>query len=1101
MKTISKFAFLLLIIALLSNVSIIAQSGWSDPSGDMGQPIMEMWIYGANSVYGSLESGDQVAVFDGELLVGLLTLGVSPDVTNWNSSRLIIFSKNTSGQLLYEPGHPLLIKCWDASENAPVGEIGYAHTWGDNNHIDFHNEWYAPTSDIQATAATYGAYFPQQGGYSYCYVDLTFTDVPVNYYVSLVVTVWDDQTPGGVVTDAVVTTDGITATNNGDGTYTLQLYAGPDVTPPEDFNYTVNITSPTFESETFEYIVQGNNNGGSGYSKSVYLNCKGNISGTVKCYNLVTSQYDIFAVGAVVSTTIGSAVYSDATDIDGNYLIENIPDGEWTFNVTYAGYATVESNVTIENNITSTHNVNLDLSEGTIEGTIFSVTTLFPITDETIKISLFDNGGNEVDNTTTNANGEYTLSHYPGTYDIVVEDNNVGTSPDFQAYTLEDYILGPEVTEEIDFNLLPDPYISNYEVIDGNTNRSWTIYLEMAKFGVDFLLPYDELVIFDTGQDPIFGSGEPGKRVGVLHFSEIGSYQNCHSNVLMAYSQLSNGNCGFVTGNNMEFWAYNVSHDAIYEIPVEWWFNTGVGTYSGTTFPDSLGNHTSYLNIYWNNVDAILNGTVSKAAGAGGGALSGASVEALNIYTHEIVASTTTDSDGLYTLFLEVGAYDIQFSKEGWFPETHEDFVIAQNPPNELDMVLDIQVQETITYEFDAQGYYFIGRCLTVADNSMLTLLNNNGLSGGVSSSFESDYHNSWIENDGFVVSAPNKNKLDWNGTAWKPDTYLWEELEGYQLYIEDAYTFDMQGNVLRPENNPIVFPSAGIYYVAYYPYDVNNPDEALVAFASIFNELDWVMDSKGNRLHHDNGSWVDNIQLLTPGESFKVKMNGAATLTYPLSAKKIAGSRSIAMDPTYFVYSGGDAATWTYTIYIDTYDFDIGDEFAAFSEGVMVGSMVIDSEDPWENDLNTFYEAVNGGYGINTPIELIAYDVSENIDYNVDFEVIDINNACYPGNTFPAGLDQFSYVQVSRGTVRVDENQINNFIKLYPNPTSGIFNIESASKIDELNIFNIHGVRVVTKIINSRKYKVEVGHLVPGSYIIQMKTDTGITTKRVIVK
>ncbi len=1089
-KTIYKFVSLLIVIVTASTMNIFAQSNWTNPNGDAGQPLMEIWIYGATGPHGSLVAGDQIAAFDGETLVGLLTLTGTPSSTNWGSFRLLAYSKNTDGDQLFTPGHSLTIKCFDSDQNIPFGEKYDAYTWGDGEHIDFHNEWYAPTSDIESTATTYGAFFPTEGASSYCYVDLTFSSVPISYNAYLEVSVFDDQTPAIGITNADVSSGAYIATNNNDGTYTLNLFAGEDITPPVDFNYVINIDAPTFNSETFNYTVQGNNNNGNGYNQEVYLNTTGELSGVIYCYNILSGLYDSLAEGAMVSTEIDGITYSSLTNNIGEYLIENIPDGLWEFTVAFPGYFTDNESVIIAKDLVTTYDANLNLEEGTIVGEVFKATSLMPITDETIKISLLDSLGNELASTTTN-NGEYSISYYAGTYDIVVEDNNIGTDPEYTIYTKEDYILYPDVTVEMNFTLMPDPFVPNYDPITGDTNKMWTIKIELAKFGANFLLPYDEIVLFDIDQDPDPNyPDEPGKRVGVLHFVEQGVYINQNVNVLEAYAEFTNGDLGFVEGNNMEFWGYDVSHDAVYYEPIDWWFNTAVGTYAGTTFPNPTEDHISLLNIYWGTVPGILSGEVTEKADPNI-AISGVTVEALNVYTQEVVETELTDVDGAYSVLLDNGTYDIRFTKDGFYSETVEDITIEENVVSNLDVELDEQTPITVNYSFTEHGFYFVGRSIEQASNDMLTLVDNVSAGDPI---FSANRQNSWIENDNSIKLSYTTNSI------WEPQPYNWDLLEGYQIYLESPYDFSMYGFGAIPELNSIEFTSPGIYYVPYFPYDNSNPDDALTAFASIFNELDWVMDSEGNRLHNDNGPWIDNIGLLSSTEGYKVKMNTPATLTYPTSAGKSYNNR-VLLDPVHYIYSGGNAGAWTYTIYIETEDFDIGDEIAAYSGDIMVGSMVIDSDDPWENDLNTFNIAISGGYEVNSDIRFMAWDASENIDYYVGFEIINVNSSCYAGDKFPAGLDHFSYAKLYRGTVAVDENQIDNNVKVYPNPTNGVLNIESVSKIKELQVYNIYGSLVNVVNVNGNQQLLDMSNYVSGTYIVQLYTDTGVITKRIIVK
>ena len=658
MRYLSQKFVLLLLITFWSYTSF-SQSGWTDPSGDAGYPFLEIWIYGASTPEGTLEPGDQIAAFDGTKLVGLLTLSVTPDIMNWNSSHLLAYSKSTDGTNLFQPEKPLIIKCWDASEN----KITDAFTWGDGKQIDFHNRWYAPTSDNEQTAVTYGAFFPAQSN-SYCYVNVNSTEDAAEY-ATLTISLFDNNEIPQPVTGASITAGEFIAieADPPDGTYTLELYAGYNITPYVDYNYIVDIDIDGFNSESFNTIVHADNNAGVGYQETVYLNTFGVVEGYITCYNINTGLYDSVPEQAEVNVNVFGTMYSGITDANGYYIIDSIPDGSWPLSISFTGYNDDESTAIIPVFDTLTYNVNLDPLEGGFFGRIYDITTMMAIEDEIIRISLQDTLGNEVDFSLTNENGEYELSYYPGTYNIIVLDNNPGATPNYQMFVIENYLLYPESNSTIDFDLAPDPYVPHFDTIFGNEDYVWNIKIEYAKFGLNFTVPFDELVIFDTDQnpDPAFPD-EPGKRVGVAHFTQIGHYLYASENVLKAYGQFEDGSQGFIEGNNIAIWGYDVSHDAVYENPVQWWFNQGTSTYFGNTFPNSQDGHESFLNIYWDSVSGILTGLVTELTSPGS-AVEDACIEVLDYYTNELLYTDTTNSEGNYKIFIEQGQYNIRFSK------------------------------------------------------------------------------------------------------------------------------------------------------------------------------------------------------------------------------------------------------------------------------------------------------------------------------------------------------------------------------------------------------------------------------------------------------
>jgi len=700
----------------------------------------------------------------------------------------------------------------------------------------------------------------------------------------------------------------------------------------------------------------------------------------------------------------------------------------------------------------------------------------------------------ELDGTTAYENdaadGVYIISHYGGTYNLVF---SLGT---YETLTINNIVISPDNIIEKNYTLLPTANTTpEFAAITGNPNKMWTIQIEMAKFGANYCLPWDELVIFDKGQAG--NVDEPGLRVGTIRLPDVADWQNSGTNVMKVFAEFSNGNAGYGWGNEMEIWAYDISSGEVYETPIDWWFNPNAGTYSGTTFPDPELNEVSYLNIYWGTVPGELEGTVYETAANGGGTINGVKVEVLNIFTQDVVKTETTVGGGLYTFSLDEGIYDIRFSKIGYSTVLNENIEIFQDQTTEHDTILTKLISANIEYNLPSPGFYFIGRSVVKAsdETDMLILLDNaaNGYA-----KFSEKYFDSWVLNDdGSKLENTNSNPTS---LTWLPAGYHWELLEGYQVYRTIHYKFFVEGYLVQPENNPITFASDGIYYVPYFPYDNNNQDDALTAFASILDNLDWVMDSEGNKLHKNTGSWVDNIGELSLKEGYKVKMNGADILTYPSTSSKSITHKTT-LDPVHFVYNSGNAGNWTYTIFVNTAEFDIGDEIAALSNGNIVGSMVINSYNPWENDLNTFRIAVNGGYDINSAIELIAWDQSENKEYNTNFSMVNVNNQCYFGVNYPAGLDHFSFANVFRGTVTIEENQIDNTVSIYPNPASNLVNIHSRNNIKEIAIYNLLGNRIYSSDVDNDFITINTSNFSPGVYIIQLNYGNGIINKKLSIQ
>lgn len=93
-----------------------------------------------------------------------------------------------------------------------------------------------------------------------------------------------------------------------------------------------------------------------------------------------------------------------------------------------------------------------------------------------------------------------------------------------------------------------------------------------------------------------------------------------------------------------------------------------------------------------------------------------------------------------------------------------------------------------------------------------------------------------------------------------------------------------------------------------------------------------------------------------------------------------------------------------------------------------------------------------------------------------------------------------------SNCSVPVTVEEINNAItanlKVYPNPTTGIFTISADAAIDKVEIYNVVGAKVFTKKVGYTKTVVDIGNSVKGIYIYVLTLQDGSVLKgKVIVQ
>ena len=89
-------------------------------------------------------------------------------------------------------------------------------------------------------------------------------------------------------------------------------------------------------------------------------------------------------------------------------------------------------------------------------------------------------------------------------------------------------------------------------------------------------------------------------------------------------------------------------------------------------------------------------------------------------------------------------------------------------------------------------------------------------------------------------------------------------------------------------------------------------------------------------------------------------------------------------------------------------------------------------------------------------------------------------------------GIDTFSLVRPALAVSDVNKSKVS----IYPNPATEYLNINSASKISAVQIFDISGRKVNAELVDN---KVNVQNLAKGSYVIKITDASGTTSQKFI--
>jgi uncharacterized protein (TIGR02145 family) len=200
--------------------------------------------------------------------------------------------------------------------------------------------------------------------------------------------------------------------------------------------------------------------------------------------------------------------------------------------------------------------------------------------------------------------------------------------------------------------------------------------------------------------------------------------------------------------------------------------------------------------------------------------------------------------------------------------------------------------------------------------------------------------------------------------------------------------------------------------------------------------------------------------------------------------------SKNIIQKTYYYEFDGGNPADPVFTIYID--GLEIGDEVAAFDGDILIGSIKINSQNIFDNDLPVF-STINSrkGYVPGNPIILKVWNKAENKEYILkDYTFSNPYGDAWTENVFPNKDGEYSLLHFSTTGIS-DENVIND-ISIYPNPTSGIItigNLAGFQSLTGLEITDITGKIVFQLSINHQQSSIELdlSELKNGVYFINL--------------
>ncbi len=892
--------------------------------GNTSDPIWTLYIAEAKLNNIDLGAFDEIAIFDGELMVGAITLTQVCTPENQFQNALLAFNTLANGSQGYTPGNDVSFKCWDASEQLEIQDFQiifddpYGDAWTENifpegeeqysiPHIHFEGpppvlisaepgievitlSWEATPESNKTSHFNFsgcGGADPiwtiYIGGAIFNGADMEAGDeigIFDGYLLVGIINLYQVCTPDNQFENAMPAC--------------TQLTTGPGYQAGNIFTLKAWDESLQIESTSFECTLSDPY--GLAWTEPVFPPGDGQYSMAEIVFNSpISPGFNVYYEdGTLVASNLEGYSYSD-TDLIGGV--------EYCYYVTQIFESGLESS---PSNVLCAE----PLAYGSITGIVFD-TDNNPVEEVTV---IIEENGSE---TTTNESGEYyfadiltgtytlsasRFSHYPEAISNVEVVGYETTIVDFYLEAKKPTLINvsPGI-EEVSLSwqaIIEDNNYHHFEVFGCNCAYPvWTIYIGGAAFNNYDLEAGDEIGIFDGDN-----------LVGVLHLYHVCTPDNQFENSLCAHSHFCVG-IGYQAGNNCTFKAWDKSmqiesesfectfSDPYGDAWMEAVFPPGDGEYSmielsfsslnlplfnvyyedetlvaggieGSTFIDTNLNpgqeYCYYVTQIFENGEESAASNIECAIPLSPppGTISG-SVKDTDLNPIQGAVITVEGTSYSATSGAD-GAYILQDIEPGIYNVTAS----AEGYSSETKYDQIIISEQTIIVDFTLVGLqtydlvtgYQFVSSRLIPENTDMLDVLQNNLNDNLC----------FVRNSGGYTVT----KI---GPIWVNSIGDWVTTEGYlfKMYNNDQLT--ISGAPIDPQT-PINLTS-GYQMISYLPAQPNN---ALDMFEGVLENLDFVRNTGGFMIQKIGPVWVNSIGDLQPGEGYLVKMLANDILIYP---------------------------------------------------------------------------------------------------------------------------------------------------------------------------------------------------------------------------
>jgi hypothetical protein len=335
------------------------------------------------------------------------------------------------------------------------------------------------------------------------------------------------------------------------------------------------------------------------------------------------------------------------------------------------------------------------------------------------------------------------------------------------------------------------------------------------------------------------------------------------------------------------------------------------------------------------------------------------------------------------------------------------------------------------------------------------------------------------LNNDGIFWPSQNINTIG-----------NWDSHSAYKIKMVAFDCLSIDGEMV--DDLSVTLPQG----ISFMPVLSETDVDAATIFNQIEGHLIYAFDIKDQLVYWPDGG-LFTLQSLEPGRGYLVNMLEEGTVTFPENAKAALGNQPVTIENAPWVVgiTGNQ-----HLISVESNalaDFETGDIIGVFNQdGSCTGMAQITNPSEnlalvvWGDDFST--EEIDGMQA-DEAMNLVVYSTKSGEQQLV----IPVWNSDMP-QTAKFAENGLSMITGFKAT-SIDENALAGIL-VYPNPNTGVFNIQGINNPVEVHLLNSTG-QIIKTVNSDRDVEINISNFAQGVYYLKIVSENNVKIEKIIVK